>query len=127
MSIYATIGDIGIRRFGDENMVEIRIQGVPSHIDYTGAAWDFLPPPVSAEENWRAVFLVEVGTPKGTPRCGQEYEKPLLVLTGREYETVGFAELLGRIEEALDRKYGQRPTAIVHGPDGAKKNIYPQG
>lgn len=122
MSIYATLGEIGIRRFGDENMIEIRIQAVPPHIDYTGPAWDFLPPPVDPDgQTNRAVLFVERGTPKGTERCGQEYLRPLLTLTGHEYETIPFADLLNRLEEALDRKYGPCPSIIFYGPDGTKR------
>jgi hypothetical protein len=122
MSIYATLAEIGIKRFGDENMIEILIQAVPPHIDDTGPQWDFLPPPVDPDDQThRAVLFIERGTPKGTERCGQEYFKPLLTLTGREYETIPFADLLNRLEEALDRKYGPRPTAIFYGPDGPKR------
>jgi hypothetical protein len=125
MSIYVTIGEIGIRRFGDETMIEIMIQAVPAHIDYAGPQWDFLPPTVDPNgETNRAVFLVERGTTKGTERCGQEYVKPLLMLTGAEYEKIGFSELLGRLEEALDRKYGPRPIAIYYGPKGARRNLH---
>lgn len=125
MSIYATIGEIGVRRFGDQAMIEIFIQAVPPHIDYTGPEWEFLPPPVDPNgETMRAVLFVEKGTPKGTDRCGQEYDKPLLTLTGDEYDRIGFAEVLKRLEEALDHKYGPRPGMIFYGPDG-KKRIYP--
>ena len=72
MSIYATISEIGLKRFEDEAYVEIYVQGVPAHIDYIGPAWDFLPPPVHPDGNtMRAVFFVERGDEKGTPRCGQ--------------------------------------------------------
>ena len=126
MSIYATLGEIGIRRFGDEAMVEIVIQAVPPHIDYAGPQWDFLPPPVDPEGTTnRAVLFVECDTPKGTDRCGQEYTKPLLTLTGEEYEQIRFADLLIRLNEALDRKYGPRPSAIFLRPDGTRQNIYP--
>jgi hypothetical protein len=124
MSIYATIGEIGIRRFGDENMIEIMIQAVPPHIDDTGPQWDFLPPPVDPDgETFRAVFFVERGTTKGTDRCGQEYEKPLLMLTGHEYQAISFVELLSRLEQALDWKYGPRPAAIFYGPDGTRRTL----
>lgn len=127
MSIYATIGEIGMRRFGDEGMIEILIQAVPAHIDYQGEPWAFLPPPVDPEGTTdRAVFFVERGSDKGTARCGQEYVKPLLMLTGKEYAAIGFADLLDRLEKALDAKYGERPAAIFLRPDGSTKNIYPK-
>jgi hypothetical protein len=124
MSIYATIGEIGIRRFGDEAMIEIMIQAVPAHIDYAGSQWDFLPAPVDPNgQTNRAVFFVERGTTKGTERCGQEYVKPLLMLTGSEYQKIGFSELLDRLEEALDKKYGPRPAAVYFGPNGTHRNL----
>ena len=126
MSIYATLHEIGMRRFGDKEMIEIIVQAVPPHIGHTGPEWDFLPPPVDPDgQVFRAVLFVEAGTPKGTERCGQEYDKSLLMLTGQEYETIGFADLMRRLEEALDRKYGRRPGAIFQDPDGTKRNIYP--
>jgi hypothetical protein len=125
MSIYATLATIGIQRFGDQNIVKLHIQGVPPHIDYVGEPWEFLPPPVDPEGNtMRAVFIVEQGEEKGTPRCGQEYVNPLLMLTGAEYETVRFVDLLQKIEEALDRRYGPRPGAIFLRPDGSEKKFY---
>ena len=125
MSIYATISEIGLKRFGDEAYVEIYVQGVPAHIDYIGPAWDFLPPPVHPDGNtMRAVFFVERGDEKGTPRCGQEYVKPLLMLTGKEYENIRFVDLLARLEESLDRKYGERPIGVFKRPDGTEGKVY---
>jgi hypothetical protein len=125
MSIYATIAEIGIKRFGDNEFVDILIQGVPPHIDYAGSQWDFLPPPVDPNGDcMRAVFFVEVGDEKGTPRCAQEYVRPLLRLTGKEYVNISFADLLKRLEDELDLKYGRRPGAIFLGPDGTEKKLY---
>ena len=125
MSIYATLSEIGLKRFGDEQFVDIFVQGVPAHIDYVGPEWVFLPPPIDPEsEQMRAVFFVERGDDKGTPRCGQEYVRPLLMLTGQEYEDIRFADLLARLDEALDRKYGNRPGLIFHRPDGTEKKLY---
>jgi hypothetical protein len=125
MSIYATLGEIGIKRFGDKEFIDILIQGVPPHIDDTGPAWEFLPSPVDPQgSTMRAVFFVEHGDEKGTDRSGQEYAKPLLVLTGADYEQIGFCDLIQKLEQALDRKYGQRPGAILRGPDGTESRIY---
>jgi hypothetical protein len=125
MSIYATQAHFGIKRFGDKEIIEILIQGVPPHIDYVGPQWDFLPPPVDPEgSTMRAVVFVEPGDDKGTDRCGQEYVKPLLMLTGKEYEEFRFADLIARLEEALDAKYGQRPGAIFYGPDGGEQKLF---
>lgn len=125
MSIYATLAEIGIKRFGDKGFVEILIQGVPPHIDYVGPQWEFLPPPVNPNSSsMRAVFIVEAGDDKGTPRCGQEYVKPLLVLSGKEYDDIRFSDLISRLDQALDAKYGSRPLAIYMGPDGTEQNCY---
>ena len=114
MSIYATLAEIGIKRFGGQGIGYILIQGVPPHIDYIGPAWDFLPPPIDPDgELMRAVFFVEVGDEKGTPRCGQEYVKPLLMLSGKEYEDILSPKLLARLEEALDAKYGSDPARSI--------------
>lgn len=72
----------------------------------------------------RAVFFVEAGDDKGTPRCGQEYVKPLLVLSGKEYGEMRFSELISRLDQALDAKYGKRPRAISFGQDGREQKIY---
>jgi hypothetical protein len=42
------------------------------------------------------------------------------MLTGREYETISFAQLFQRLEDALDGKYGARPVAVIYGPDGKR-------
>src|SRR5436190_23858581 len=100
MSIYATLAEFGVGRFGDKEMVRIFVQGVPPHIDYVGTGWEFLPPPVDPEgKTMRAVFFVESGDAKGTERCGQEYVRPLLMLTGAEYEGIRFVDLMERLEE----------------------------
>lgn len=64
------------------------------------------------------------GDEKETDRCGQEYVKPLLVLTGEEYQRITFMELMARLEEATDRKYGRRPAAIFLKPDGSEEKLY---
>jgi hypothetical protein len=125
MSIYATLATIGVERFGDESLIKLFIQAVPAHIDYVGEQWAFLPPPVDPEGiTPRAVFIVEAGEEKGTERCGQEYVRPLLMLTGSEYEAIKFVDLLRRIEGALDKRYGRRPLAIFLTPDGKEKKFY---
>jgi hypothetical protein len=125
MSIYATMAEIGIKRFGDKEFIDVVVQGVPPHIDYVGPQWDFLPPPVDPNgTSMRAVFFVEAGDEKGTPRCGQEYVKPLLMLTGKEYDEIRFADLMTRLEEALDAKYQKRPKAIYLAPDRTEKRIF---
>lgn len=125
MSIYATLTEIGVKRFGDREFIHIGAQGVPPHIDYIGPGWEFLPPPVDPEGTvMRAVFFVEDGDEKGTDRCAQEYVKPLLMLTGSEYESIRFVDLMQRLEHALDAKYGKRPIAIFLDSYGNEKKLY---
>jgi hypothetical protein len=125
MSIYATLAEIGIKRFGDKEFIAILVQGVPPHIDDVGSAWDFLPPPVDPDgEVMRAVFFVEPGDEKGTPRCGQEYVRPLLVLTGEEYGRMSFPDVIAKLEEAFDVKYRNRPGAIFIKPDGTQEKLF---
>ena len=89
MSIYATLYEFAIRRFGEDEPHHLAAQGVPAHIDYTGQGWEWLPPPVpysddlDVPQSMRAVVIVEHGTAKGTARCGQEYADPLLILSGQ--------------------------------------------
>ena len=70
---------------------------------------EFLPPPVLVDsegesEFMRAVVFVTRGTAKGTPRSPQEYVNPLLVLSGRDYASITFADLHKRICNALRGK-----------------------
>jgi len=125
MSIYATLTEIGIKRFGDKAFVDVLIQGVPPHIDYVGPQWDFLPPPVDPDGAvMRAVVFVEAGDDKGTQRGAQEYVRPLLMLTGKEYEGIRFVDLMTRLEDALDAKYGERPAGIYIDPGGTERKLY---
>jgi hypothetical protein len=48
MSIYTTVGQMGIKRFGDDAYIDILVQGVPPHIVDVGPALEFLPPPVDS-------------------------------------------------------------------------------
>ena len=59
----------------------------------------------------------------GTVRCGQEYVRPLLMLTGKEYLEIGFDNLLRQLEAALYARYGDRPMMIIRGTDGAEERI----
>jgi hypothetical protein len=70
---------------------------------------EFLPPPVEVSadgdaEFMRAVVIVTEETRTGTPRSGQEYDNPLLVLSGREYASISFVDLHERICDALRGK-----------------------
>jgi len=69
-------------------------------------------------------FFIEERDEKGTARSHQEYAKPLLMLTGEEYERITFKDLMKRLDESLDRKYGRRPGAIFIKPDGSEQRLY---
>ena len=46
------------------------------------------------------------------------------MLTGKEYEAITFVDLMKKLEDALDTKYGKRPFGIFLGPDGSEKKLY---
>jgi hypothetical protein len=107
MSIYSTLGQFGIKRFGADCYVDVLVQVVPAQVADVGVGWEFLPPPVDPGGGiFRAVFFVEIGERTGTERSPEEYRCPLLKLTGREYHEMGFADLITRLEAALDARYG---------------------
>ena len=93
----------------------VTAQAVPPHIGSPtpGCGYeagdpfaDFLPPPVSTNEDGeaeynRAVVFITESTKKGTARSSQEYVDPLLVLSGEEYAQMPFQTLLDKLEEAI--------------------------
>lgn len=79
-----------------------------------------------AEDGLRAVVSVTSGTKKGTSRAGQEYESPLLVLTGTEYAAMPFADLHSRRCDAL-RGSGPRVVAQLFLPDSPSKLVSDDG
>ena len=119
MSIYATLWKLQFPKDGDYfsgvAWTEVTAQGVPAHIGSPtpGAGYEngdpyerFLPPPVQVDADgdapfMRAVVFVTESTPKGTERSPQEYEAPLLVMSGAEYSHATFTELHERICAAL--------------------------
>ena len=121
MGIYATVAQFGIKRFGAEVYVDVIVQAVPAHLNDVGPEWEFLPPPVDPEGKiYRAVYFVELGEHQGTERSAQEYPRPLLKLTGQEYHDVPFSELMSRLEEALDARYGE-PAWKSHSDPGERR------
>ena len=140
MSIYATLWKLKFPKEGDEHSdcdwIEVTAQAVPPHIGSPtpGCGYEggdpyaaFLPPPVQTDSDGdapfhRAVVFVTEYSIKGTPRSGQEYASPLLVLTGAEYARVTFEELHRRICDALR---GNRAPIVaeVMLPDGTRKII----
>ena len=144
MSIYATLWRLQFPRDGDAHLscewVDVVAQGVPAHVGtptpgYGYEAGDpyaaFLPPalPVdhdAPEELLRAVVFVVSATKKGTSRSGQEYESPLLVITGTENAEMPFQTLHDRLCDALR---GDRPRLVmeVFGGDGSATLVFENG
>lgn len=144
MSIYATLWHLQFPRDGDAyadcEWVSVLAQGVLAHVGtptpgYGYEAGDpfaaFLPPAVwigteASEDDLRAVVLVVMPAKKGTARAAQEYEAPLLVLTGAEYASIPFQVLRDRICEALR---GTRPRLVleVFGPDSTGTLVFEDG
>ena len=136
MSIYATLWTLRFPSEGDCftgcEWIEVTAQGVPPHIGSPtpGAGYEegdpfaaFLPHPVTVDAEGdgpvlRAVVLVTERTPKGTERSPQEYQCPLLVLSGEEYARIPFGELHDRICAALR---GDRAPILAEflAPDGS--------
>jgi hypothetical protein len=143
MSIYATLWTLHFPREGDDyygcEWIEVSAQAVPGHVGTPTEGFgyesgdpfaDFLPPAITLEDEddarLRAVFIVTGETTKGTPRCGQEYVDPLLVLTGDEYAEIRFAELHQRICAALR---GDRPQLVAQylSPGGTIRVFFDDG
>lgn len=134
MSIYATLWSIQIQDPATPSTmprwVKVTAQAVPPHIGSPtpGCGYekgdpygDFLPPPVETNEDGeaeynRAVVFVTDETRKGTPRNGQEYVDPLLVLTGQQYAKMPFQTLLEKLEEAI--RSGPRVVAEYYNDQG---------
>ena len=70
----------------------------------------------------RAVVFVTEFAQKGTERSGQEYQSPLLMLTGEEYDKITFVDLHERICSVLR---GNRAPFIaqIFQPDGSTNII----
>lgn len=58
----------------------------------------------------RAVVFVTEDTTKSTARSAQEYQEPLLVLTGEEYANITFEHLYTKICQALR---GDKPRVVA--------------
>ena len=70
----------------------------------------------------RAVVVVTEFTPKGTDRSPQEYQSPVLVLSGEEYSRITFADLHERICAALRGNRAAIVAEILR-PDGSSTII----
>ena len=144
MSIYATLWHLQFPRHGDAYVgcewVDVFAQGVPAHIGtptpgygyQSGDPYEsFLPPALridgeGSESHLRAVVFVAGVSGKGTARSGQEYESPLLVLTGIEYAEMPFQVLHDRLCSAL-RGAGPRLVLEVFPPDGVAMLVFEDG
>lgn len=144
MSIYATLWELRFPKYGDDHhgceWIEVIAQAVPPHIGSptSGMGYEegdpygeFLPPPLETDkdgqhEYMRAVIIVTEQTKKGTFRNPQEYQNPLLVLTGEEYNKISFAELHSRI---CDKLRGDNPRVFgqMIEPDGSIRILYEDG
>jgi hypothetical protein len=144
MSIYTTLWQLRFPRTGDAcegcEWVDVFAQGVPAHIGTptpgygyeAGDPYDaFLPPALQigvdgSEDGLRAVVFVTGDTKKGTSRGAQEYESPLLVLTGAEYEGMQFQDLHDQLCDALR---GGRPrlTLQIFVPGSAPTLVFDDG
>jgi hypothetical protein len=144
MSIYATLWRLQFPRHGDAyagcEWVDVVAQGVPAHVGTptpgygyeSGDPYEaFLPPALriddgTAEDRLRAVVFAASPSNKGTARSGQEYESPLLVLTGTEYAATPFQVLHDRLCNALR---GTRPQLVleVFGSDSATTLVFEDG
>jgi hypothetical protein len=47
-----------------------------------------------------------------------------MILSGKVYEEIRFFDLMTKLEEALDRKYGKLSWATFLKPDGTKEKFY---
>ena len=143
-SIYATLWHLRFPRYGDDHSncewIDVVAQGVPAHIGSpthgcgyeTGDPYaEFLPPAVEVAPDddgtaLRAVVFVTADTAKGTARSGQEYVNPMLVLSGRAYNSLSFRDLHDRIYDALR---GDHPRIVLEqwSPDGSVRLVFEDG
>lgn len=144
MSIYATLWHLRFPRHGDAYVGcewgDVLAQGVPAHIGAPTPGYGyesedpyeaFLPPALRiesgvSEDDLRAVVFVVSTSKKGTVRSGQEYESPLLVLTGTEYAATSFQVLHDRLCTAL-RGTMPRLRMEVFGPDPTTALVFEDG
>lgn len=144
MSIYVTLWRLQFSYDGDlhvgQQWMEIVAQGVPAHVGTSAPGYGyesgdpyaaFLPPAIridddTPEDELRAVVFVTATTKKGTARSGQEYESPLLVLSGAEYIAMPFQVLHNRLCSGFR---GDRPSLVMQAfaPDGSSTLIFDDG
>lgn len=102
--------------YSRERWILVTAQSVPAHIGHPaeypdGDPYAGLLPPVAEydPDDWdtawtpRAVIIVDEDHREKDRQC---YTEPLLVLAGAEYEAMTFEALHGRIEDALEARFG---------------------
>jgi hypothetical protein len=140
MSIYATRWILKFPSQGDEfpgcDWVELIGQGVPAHIGTPSPGYgselgdpfaSFLPPAIPVPENddgmtLRAMVVVH----RGAEKVGQEYVRPLLVLSGSEYSRMTFENLYERICDALRENLPRCVVQILE-PNGRIRVVFEDG
>lgn len=141
MSIYSTYWVLKFPKYGDYHngceWVEVIGQGVRIHIGSPtpGNGYEdgdpyasFLPPALPVPEagdgmELRAMVIVR---DDDSEKLGQQYTRPLLVLSGFEYQTISFPELHRQICDALR---GNRPRFIAEwtNVDGTTRLFFEDG
>lgn len=128
MSIYCTFWtlqfDISDGSAQTSEWVEVWAQGVLGHVGRGEGYEDgdpyssFLPShgwlaPSDETFGCRAVVFVLRDEPKGTAGvAGQQYENPLLVLTGLEYRSISFEVLHAQLVDSLRRRLHPAPPPL---------------
>ena len=105
-----------------QRFIKVSVQVVPAHIGHEGdddIYGSFLPPPVEYDESdwereWtpRAVFVIDE---HHLEKDGQRYVSPLLTMTGEEYQSARFTELMKRIQDALEERFEAKTQFIAVG------------
>ena len=132
MSIYATQWVLKFPSLGDFyfecEWVTVLGQGVPAHIGTPtpGHGYEsgdpyasFLPPAIPVvedEDRLRAIVIVR----ENAEKAGQEYVRPLLVLSGDEYAAIPYQTLHNRICDALR---GNQPRLVAEAIDGERRRL----
>ena len=133
MSIYATLWELKFPLYGqshtDCEWETVVAQGVPEHVGEDGDAdyLAFLPQREGSIANGlRAVVFIRRLQEKGTERSAQEYLNPLLMISGKEYGSASFANLLDRLTNAL---LGNRSRVVaeIREPTGTIRVVYEDG
>lgn len=141
MSIYATYWVLKFPKYGDYHYgcewIEVIGQGVPIHIGSPtpGNGYEagdpyasFLPPalPVPEDGDGMELRAMVIVRDDDSEKLVQQYVRPLLVLSGPEYQAIPFPELHRRI---CDELRGSRPRFIAEWTiaDGTTRLLFEDG